>query len=273
MVAVEELEPVVTVPHGRANGYHHPRGLQSVLGHGAELTLDRSAAQQDGNQDGSPVVVGNDESTSPKQPNTQAAADVKAGLNGAAKRTGQPAAGRKTKAARKAKVVGTSVKYVAQAELDAELATLQQLSNAALAGDTEALDKLRAALGRCRHTWRRVGDLQLLVEHKLVELVAKRDPLRLESFRKRWSELRHELLDGDQASLATKMAASRVVTCWLFTQLLELRILESPAELRNIKSLEQAERRFGVAMRTFERARLSDLQLERLAQQTTGLGA
>jgi hypothetical protein len=161
----------------------------------------------------------------------------------------------------------SKIKYVPQSELDAELAKLEDLSQAALAGDTTALDQLRAELDRCPHVWRRLTDLQLVVEHKLIELVAGIDPLRGEAFRKRCSELRHELLEGEASSLLVKMAASRVVMCWMFCQLLELHALEDPQDLRCIKQLEQSERRYQVAMRTFQMARHADLQLQRLAQQ------
>jgi len=161
----------------------------------------------------------------------------------------------------------SKIKYVPQDKLDVELAKLEELSQAALAGDTVALDQLRAELDNCPHVWRRLADLQQLVEHKLIELVAGIDPLRIEAFRKRCSELRHELLEGDASSLLVKMAASRVVMCWMFCQFLELRALEDRQDLRCVKQLEQSERRYQVAMRTFQMARHADLQLQRLAQQ------
>jgi hypothetical protein len=162
----------------------------------------------------------------------------------------------------------SKTKYVPQSELDAKLAQLEELSQAALAGDTAALDQLRVELDNCPHVWRHLADLQQVAEHKLIELVAGIDPLRVESFRKRCSELRHELLENDASSLLVKMAASRVVMCWMFCQFLELRALEDPQDLRCVKQLEQAERRYQVAMRTFQMARHADLQLQRLAQQT-----
>ena len=155
----------------------------------------------------------------------------------------------------------SSINYVPQAELDAELAKLQKLSHAAMTGDTTALDKLRAALDSCPHIWRRLADLQQLFEHKLIGLIGSGDPLRCEAFRKRCSDLRYHLSDAD-SSLATKMAASRVVSCWLFTQFLELRFLKSPLEGNGVKPLEQAERRYQSAMRTYAMARRLDLQLQ-----------
>jgi hypothetical protein len=109
--------------------------------------------------------------------------------------------------------------------------------------------------------------MQREIELQMVDLVAGNDPLRAEAFRKRCSELRHELLDGKPASLLLKMCASRVVACWMFCQLLELRSLEDPQDLRCIKQLEQAERRYQVAMRSFQMARHAELQLQRLAQE------
>jgi hypothetical protein len=199
------------------------------------------------------------------QPTTVAAAEVKPARKKTAERQGRPTSSNTTEAAQQTKPGRVGVKYVAQAELDREQVKLEKLSQAALAGDSSALDKLRVALDSCPHIWRRLADLQLLVEHKLIALVAGKDPLLGEAFRKRCSELRHLLLDGEPCSLATKMAASRVVATFMFAQLLELRALQSPVELRCVKQLEQAERRHQVAMRTFLMTRRSELQLSQLA--------
>ena len=169
-------------------------------------------------------------------------------------------------AAERAQTDGPRVKYVSEAALRAEQKKLEKLSTAALAGDTTALDKLRAELDHCPHIWQRLGDLQIIIERKLVGLVAGTDPLKAEAFRKRSSQLRHDLLDGEPCSLATEMAASRLVATFMFVQMLELRALESPAELRCIKQLVQAERRCQVAMRTFLMARHWEHQRARSGQ-------
>src|SRR5207253_10655553 len=109
-------------------------------------------------------------------------------------------------------------------------------------------------------------DLQRMVEIKLIGLVAGNDPLRGEAFRKKSSELRDHLEDGQQYSLAVKLSASRVVACWLFAQFLDLRALESPHENWCLRQL-QGERRYQSAMRTFCLARQADVQLQRLQQQ------
>jgi hypothetical protein len=170
-----------------------------------------------------------------------------------------------TKAAKETASNQPGVKYVPQAELDSELAKLEKLSLAASKGDTTALDKLRAALDNCPHIWRRLADLQQLVELKMIALIGNRDPLRSEAFRKRCSELRQHLSDED-SSLATKMAASRVVATWMFTQFLELRVLNSLDEPRVVKQLEHAERRCQIAMRTYLMAKRLDLQTQQAAE-------
>ena len=144
-----------------------------------------------------------------------------------------------------------SVKYLSQAVLNRELAYLESLSAAALAGDTTALDQLRSQLDHSAHIWRRLVDLEDLVERKMVELFAGVDPLRCEAFRKRAAEIRVALLEGESGSFATKMAASRVVICWLFAQLLDLRALQAPQATTSLKMQEQAERRLQVAFKTY----------------------
>ena len=171
---------------------------------------------------------------------------------------------RTTKAAKETASKQSSIHYVPQAELDAELAKLEKLSHAAMTGDTAALDKLREQLDSCPHLWRRLADLQQLVELKMVALIANQNPLRSESFRKRCSELRHDLSD-EESSLATKMAASRVVATWTFAQFLELRVLDSLDEPHVVKQLEQAERRYQSAMRTYALAKRLDLQMQQAA--------
>ena len=146
------------------------------------------------------------------------------------------------------------VQYVAQADLDAEVAKLQDLSDKAKAGDTKALDQLRHELDKCSHIWRRLADLQVLVEEQMAAAITSEDLLMLESFRKRASELRQQLLAGS-CDLLVQMAVSRAVSCWLFTQFLELRVLQDKHPKDGAKQLAQAERRFQSAVRTLALAR------------------
>jgi hypothetical protein len=154
----------------------------------------------------------------------------------------------------------SGIQYMPQAELDAEQAKLEALSQAAIAGDTAALDQLRAALDNCPHIWRRLADLQILIETRLVELIAGKDRLRLEGFRRRSSELRRELCE-DNSAMFVKLAASRVVSCWLFCQFIELQAIIMIDPLQNYKQREYAERRFGIAMRAYATAKRLELQL------------
>ena len=114
------------------------------------------------------------------------------------------------------------------------------MSRAAPAGDSSARPTPYGA-DDCPHVWRRLADLQILVEQQLIALVAGKDRLRTEAFRKRCSELRCDLLEREPCSLATQMSASRVVATFMFVQFLELCALQSPADLRCIKQLESAD--------------------------------
>lgn len=146
------------------------------------------------------------------------------------------------------------VRYVPQAELDAEQAKLQDLADKAKTGDSQALDQLRQELDNCPHIWRRLGDLQVLIEEKMALEVAPSDLLFLEAYRKRAAEIRHRLL-GDSQDLLTQMAVSRVVECWLFTQFLQLQVLREKHPKDGVKQLAQAERRLESAVRTLSLAK------------------
>lgn len=158
-----------------------------------------------------------------------------------------------------------AVTYLPQSELEAEQAELERLSKAALAGDREALDQLRTAMDRCPHVWQRLIDLQRLVELRMADEVAGKDPLRREAFLRRASDIRVALA-GPHDTIATQMAISRLVACWLFAQLLEVQAMKMPAEARigrNVtKQLHQAELKFVAAMRTYLMASASDPQAQ-----------
>jgi hypothetical protein len=256
----------IKLPNGSVNGYHAAgAGAKDFVLEGLdELGLVPIAPPT------SAGPVATEESThktAPQvQPRDKPRATPKPSSTKSPQTTPEKTASPKKQPAEHTQPVPSKVQYASQAELDAEQAKLERLSKAALAGDTTAIDKLRAALENCPHIWRRLGDLQYQVELKLIEFVAGNDPLRGEAFRKRCAELRHHLLEGESGSLATKMAASRVVACWMFTQFLELRSFESPHDLQCIKQFERAERRLQVAMRTFNNARKADLYLQQLKQ-------
>jgi hypothetical protein len=135
----------------------------------------------------------------------------------------------------------------------------------ALAGDNSALDSLRSELDEHPHLWRYLADLQHLIEQRVAELVAGKNPMLVEAFRKRASTFRHEILGGQLASFATKLAASRAVTCWLFCEFTDLRAVKAPDDCRSGKERQRAQQSFESAMRTFILARKADLELERTA--------
>ncbi len=258
----------IAMPNGRVNGYQlrAPDGESAVL-HDAQVLVGTPVLHPASEKKTGPSAAQtNHDVKAQLQPTAVAAEQVKPEQKKAEVKSPPQAKTQVSKPAAKKAPPNPGIKYVPQSGLDRDLARLEQLSRAALAGDTTALDALRAALDCCPHIWRRLADLEHLVELKLMVLVAGNDPLRSEAFRKRCSELRHHLLDGQPSSLATKMAASRLTITWLFVQFLELRALESPEALHSIRQLEQAERRYQVAMRTFGMAKQMDARLRRLGQ-------
>jgi hypothetical protein len=164
-----------------------------------------------------------------------------------------------THTSRRSKVRTADIKYLPQAELDAEEERLRTLSQAAISGDKAALDHLRVALDQCPHIWRRLADLQYVIESKMIDLLAKRDPLLLEAFRKRCSELRQQVV-CDSEMMVVKLAASRVIACWTFAQFLELSLLDG-FDLTMTRQLQHAERRLEAAMRSFALVKRLEQQL------------
>lgn len=156
-------------------------------------------------------------------------------------------------------------KYMPEAELDEELARLEELSQAAQAGETTALDKLRAQLDECPHIWQRLGDLQLAIENEMAGQIAEQDPLKLEAFRKRNSIIRRQLQDQSDAAYV-KMAVSQLVACWIFIQFLELRALESGNLEHEAKQLVHAQRRLEAAHRAFAITKRLEQQLSSQAK-------
>lgn len=154
---------------------------------------------------------------------------------------------------------GSRAKYCPQAAIDSALGRLIELADAASNGDLKALDQLRQALGTSV-AWRLIADLQREIEIKMADEFDPEDTLRREMFVKRSSDLRFYLC-SDCNSPMVKIAASRVVACWVFAQFLELRLHESGELLSNLKALEQAERRIESAMRTLANAKKLEFHL------------
>ena len=100
-----------------------------------------------------------------------------------------------------------------------------------------------------------------MIELKLIGLIAGKDPLRAEAFRKRNSELRCELI-GEGGSMLVQLAVSRVAAAWLFVQVVEWLALDSLNESHVVKKLADAERRLQIAVRTLATAKKLELQLQ-----------
>ena len=147
--------------------------------------------------------------------------------------------------------------YLKQSSIDAQVKRLRKLSQVAASGDTVALDQLRDELDRCPHIWRRIADLQYMIECKMADQIAEKDLLKLESLRKRISELRYELTK-ESDSLLVKLAVSRYLACWIFSQFAELKLLSSDVPDQWAKLLVQAEQRTATAMRALLLAKKAD---------------
>jgi hypothetical protein len=182
--------------------------------------------------------------------NTQRATD-RAG------REGKPTGPTKTTPGAAAAVSKPPSPYLKQSSIDAQLKRLRELSQAAASGETAALDELRNELDRCPHVWRRIADLQYMIECKMADQIAEKDLLKLESLRKRLSELRYELTK-ESDSLLVKLAVSRYLACWIFSQFVELKLLSSDMPDQWAKLLVQAEQRTATAMRALLLAKKAD---------------
>jgi hypothetical protein len=152
---------------------------------------------------------------------------------------------------------GGNTHILPEATIRATFAKLRVLSQAAIAGDTTAIDKIRIVLDSTPWVWQYAADLQIAVEERLVQLVAGDDVLKREAFRRRASELRSQLAEAGD-SLLVRMAISRVVASWLFAQFLELRALSSADYRGAANAVLQAERRWQAAVRTLTMVRRAE---------------
>lgn len=152
------------------------------------------------------------------------------------------------------------VRYQPQVEQDQELAALHALAQAAKQGDRSALDQLRAALDDLPHVWQQLADLGRIVEGLLVDLVAGDDLLAREMFFKRCSAIRSEMSRPGE-SLLSQMCSSRVVISWLFCQAADLLLLKRPDDPDAGKRVEQMERRYQAAVKTYALLRQHEAQL------------
>ena len=87
-------------------------------------------------------------------------------------------------------------------------------------GDENALSQLRTLLDSHPQLWTAVGDLTQHAILAMIRAIANGSALVSESLQRKANELRCDLL-GDRPSALEKLAAERVLVCWLESQFLE----------------------------------------------------
>jgi hypothetical protein len=246
--------------NGHLNGYRHGPGSNSVFKYVVEPTAAGQVPLPQSEPLATATIQSRVKATEPDQPaREKTEGKATQSRNKAAESTRHTSGSSNAKAANKSEA--PRVRYVPQRDLDDALQKLEALSCAAEKGDLAALDELRSELDSCPHIWQPIVDLQRMIEHKLITLIAGTDPLRAESFRKRNSELRCEL-SGQSGSVLVQLASSRVAAAWMFAQVLEYLVLDSLDEPRVVKKLADAERRLQIAVRTLATVKKLELQLQ-----------
>jgi hypothetical protein len=133
-------------------------------------------------------------------------------------------------------------------------AEFQQLVQDANSGNAESLAALRKCLDLNPMIWQRLGDLALHAELTLIKLVAGGDQLAIEALTRKTHELKAELA-GPNPSPLERLAAERVIACWLQLQFVDSSVLTTDATaLAQSKCLlqrqELASRRYQSAMKS-----------------------
>jgi hypothetical protein len=261
---VPESQTIEVSRNGHANGYQNGLGSKNVFESEIEPVAAGQVPQQEPEPSASVTAQSRVKAATPDQPSPHAerkATPAPGNTSGSIRHKSDNNTGKAAKGS-----ASPGVRYVRQSVLDQGLQRLESLSCGAEKGDSAALDTLRSEMDTCPHIWNPLVDLQRMIELKLTAMFAGTDPLRVEAFRKRNSEIRHEL-NGAGGSISTKMAASRLLACWQVAQFVELRFLESPMEGNGVKRLEQSQRRYESAMRTFVMSKRLDAQLQLAATQ------
>ena len=138
-----------------------------------------------------------------------------------------------------------------------ELPTLpdfKQLVQQANSGDPIALEKLRHTLDNNPTIWQTVGDLGLVAENSLIELIAGQDQLARESIRRKIDQLKQDLLPARPTALE-KLAVQRVITCWLDCEYTTTKFPEPKGatlgqQRLTLKMKDSANRRYDAAMKS-----------------------
>jgi hypothetical protein len=129
-------------------------------------------------------------------------------------------------------------------------------------GDRTALPAVRQVFAAAPGIWDAYGDLALLGQTALVDLVAGKSALTREALQRRLAAMRAELA-GPNASPLEKLLVDRVVACWLQTYSADLSLARALKELPP-KDVDYYQRRQDRAARQYLKALVSLAQVRRL---------
>jgi hypothetical protein len=100
-------------------------------------------------------------------------------------------------------------------------ALFKELVRRSNGGDREALARLRRFLDQKPAIWQKVGDLTAHAEKAWMDLIAGRDQLQAESYRRKLAQLKGELA-GPRPTPLEALLVDQVAVCWLGAQYAEL---------------------------------------------------
>jgi hypothetical protein len=130
-------------------------------------------------------------------------------------------------------------------------------------GDPAALKMLRRYMDDHPEIWKQVGDLAKLAQEAFIAKASEGDQLVAESIRRKGEEMKRDLL-GPRPTTAQKLAAERVVACWLESSHLDRLYPEPSGTIKQasftLRLRESAQKRLDRALKSL--ATLQKLQGE-----------
>jgi hypothetical protein len=134
------------------------------------------------------------------------------------------------------------------------LPDFKQLVEQANSGDPVALAKLRQSLDENPVIWQRLGDMGLVAENALIDLIAGDNQLVRESVQRKIHELKKDLMPGNPTALE-ELAVQRVITCWLDNEYTTTAYPEPKGvtlgqQRLTLKMKDSASRRYDAAMKS-----------------------
>ncbi len=130
---------------------------------------------------------------------------------------------------------------------------LNALVDLANQGHRDALEELRNTLNNHPEIWQRLGDLGLHVETALIAAICQGNALVRESLQRQLAEMKAELVSAD-SPLLERMAAQRIMVCWLELQMTDASFPEPPNRFI-LQRKQVAQNRFAKAIRTLDLVR------------------